>query len=88
MILAEYGGIPLPEGWRERIVFYLKDKIEIGYYEFFSQTYYPYSIAGLLNLHDFAPDPEIKELARKATLRLLQDFVLMATDLVVWCHAV
>ena len=80
MILAEYGGIPLPEGWRERIVFYLKDKIEIGYYEFFSQTYYPYSLAGLLNLHDFAPDPEIKELARKATLRLLQDFVLMTTE--------
>ena len=36
MILAEYGGIPLPEGWRERIVFYLKDKIDIGYYEFYS----------------------------------------------------
>ena len=79
MILAQFG-IPLPEGWRERIVFYLEDKIDIGFYEFSSQTYYPYSLAGLLNLHDFAPDAEIKELARMATLRLLQDFVLMTTE--------
>ncbi len=75
MILEQHGGIPLPEGWRERIVFFLKDKIDIGYYEFASQRYYPYSLAGLLNLYDFAQDAEIKELARKATLRLLQDFV-------------
>mmetsp|Transcript_33345 Transcript_33345/g.40343 ORF Transcript_33345/g.40343 Transcript_33345/m.40343 type:complete len:692 (-) Transcript_33345:62-2137(-) len=80
MILFKVGGIPLPEGWRERIIFYLKDKIDIGFYEFFSPTYYPYSLAGLLNLHDFAIDSEIKELARKATLRLLKDFVLMTTE--------
>ena len=34
MILAQFG-IPLPEGWRESIVFYLQeDKIDVGFYEF------------------------------------------------------
>ena len=64
MILAQFG-IPLPEGWRERIVFYLQDKIDVGFYEFSSLTYYPFSLAGLLNLYDFAPDNEIKELASR-----------------------
>ena len=59
MILSQFG-IKLPEGWRERIVFYLKDKIEIGYYEFNSITYYPYTLSALLNLYDFAIDDEIK----------------------------
>ncbi|GET41300.1 hypothetical protein [Microseira wollei] len=39
----------------------------IGQGEFHSSTYYGYSIAGLLNLYDFAKTPELKQLA-KATL--------------------
>ncbi|MDJ1184510.1 hypothetical protein [Roseofilum casamattae] len=41
--------------------------LTIGQGEFHSSTYYGYSIAGLLNLYDFARTPERKQLA-KATL--------------------
>ncbi|NES84396.1 MAG: hypothetical protein F6K10_24955 [Moorea sp. SIO2B7] len=41
--------------------------LTIGQGEFHSSTYYPYAIAGLLNLYDFAKTPELKQLA-KATL--------------------
>lgn len=37
--------------------------LTIGQGEFHSSTYYGYSIAGLLNLYDFAATPEVRELA-------------------------
>lgn len=40
--------------------------LTIGQGEFHSSTYYGYSIAGLLNLYDFAKTPELKELAKAA----------------------
>ncbi|MCO7226532.1 hypothetical protein [Pleionea sp. CnH1-48] len=73
------------EGWsieanlRQRLVHYLKLKVEYGYYEFFSSVYFPYTMSGLLNLADFAEDPEIKMLATQAVKRLLKE-VLMATN--------
>lgn len=38
--------------------------LTIGQGEFHSSVYYGYSIGGLLNLYDFARDPELKELAK------------------------
>ncbi|MGB3508546.1 MAG: hypothetical protein WBA93_04765 [Microcoleaceae cyanobacterium] len=38
--------------------------LTIGQGEFHSSTYYGYSIGGLLNLYDFARNPELKELAK------------------------
>ncbi len=38
--------------------------LTIGQGEFHSSTYYGYSIAGLLNLYDFAETPELRELAK------------------------
>lgn len=46
---------------------WLRSKLDkfltIGQGEFHSSTYYGYSIAGLLNLYDFAETPELRELA-------------------------
>uniref|UniRef100_A0A7S3PMC5 Uncharacterized protein n=1 Tax=Aplanochytrium stocchinoi TaxID=215587 RepID=A0A7S3PMC5_9STRA len=61
---------------RERLLWYLNTHIKYGYYEFFSHTYLPYSLAGLLNLYDFSIDPEIKHLSGQAATRLLNDMVL------------
>eukprot|EP00808_Paulinella_micropora_P011244 g77315.t1 len=79
-LIASNFGVPLPERWRERIVFFLRDKGEVGFYEFNSPTYYPFSLKALINLHDFAPDQEIKELARRAALRLAMDLIAYCTD--------
>ena len=38
--------------------------LTIGQGEFHSSTYYGYSIGGLLNIYDFARDPELKKLAK------------------------
>jgi hypothetical protein len=40
--------------------------LTIGQGEFHSSTYYGYSIAGLLNLYDFAQTPQLKQLAKAA----------------------
>lgn len=40
--------------------------LTIGQGEFHSSTYYGYSIAGLLNLYDFARTPELRQLAKAA----------------------
>lgn len=65
---------------RNRLVHFLKLKIDYGYYEFFSSVYFPYTLSGLLNLVDFAQDPEIKSLATAATKRLLKDVLLLVND--------
>jgi hypothetical protein len=48
------------EGW---LRLQLKKFLTIGQGEFHSSTYYGYSIAGVLNLYDFAPTPELRSLA-------------------------
>jgi hypothetical protein len=58
-----------------RLTTYLKTKIQYGYYEFYSTLYLPYTLSGLLNLVDFCQDATIQDLATRATLRLLSDFV-------------
>ncbi len=63
-----------------RLKKYLEVKNKYGYYEFFSTTYLPYTLLGLLNLVDFAEDEEIRKLAAGATERLLKDILLMTND--------
>jgi hypothetical protein len=55
-------------------------KINYGYFEFFSSTYFPYTLSGLLNLVDFAKDPVIKQKAILATERLLKEALLLVND--------
>lgn len=65
---------------RNRLVAWLKLKNDVGFFEFFSTVYLPYSLTPLLNLADFAADPEIKALAHAATQRLLHDLMLVTND--------
>ncbi|MCW5909009.1 MAG: T9SS type A sorting domain-containing protein [Chitinophagales bacterium] len=63
-----------------RLRHYLRLKVNFGFYEFFSSTYAPYCLSGLLNLADFAQDTEIKTLATQAAQRLLKDLLMLTTD--------
>lgn len=65
---------------RNRLVHYLELKNQYGFYEFFSSTYSPYSLSGLLNLADFAQDAQIKGLAIKAAQRLLKELLRLTND--------
>ncbi|CAM2011346.1 hypothetical protein [Acanthopleuribacter pedis] len=65
---------------RKRLIHYLNLKIEYGYYEFFSSTYYPYTLSGLLNLADFSQDMEIAALAASAAQRLMADVLLLVNE--------
>lgn len=59
---------------------YLQLKIDHGFYEYFSSTYAPYSLSGILNLVDFVEDTTIRNLAVGAVDRLLKDLLLMVND--------
>lgn len=75
-LLEQKTGVIQSDELRTRLKHWLELKRDYGYYEFFSLTYLPYSLGGIINLVDFAEDEEIKELARQAALVLLHDLVL------------
>lgn len=64
----------------KRLRHYLHLKIQFGFYEFYSSTYAPYCLSGLLNLADFSQDVEIKTLATQAAQLLLKDILLLTND--------
>jgi len=51
---------------KEMLRDYLKKLLISGNGEYDSQIYYPYSIEGFMNLYDFSPDQETRELAKFA----------------------
>lgn len=63
-----------------RLKYVLQLKADLGFYEYFSTTYYVFSLQALTNLADFAEDPEIRSLAEKATKRMLEDSIKIYTD--------
>ncbi len=63
-----------------RLKHYLQVKVQFGFYEFFSSTYAPFELGGLLNLADFSQDPLIKNLAAEASQILLKEFLLLTND--------
>lgn len=79
-LLHEKYGKPIDSTLDKRLRHYLRLKIQYGYYEFFSSVYSPICLTGLINLADFAQDPEIKSLATQATQLLLKDFMLLTND--------
>ncbi len=79
-LLHEKYGFEVDENLRKRVVHSLDLKIKYGYYEFFSSTYFPYTLSGLLNLVDFAQDEEIRNKAILATNRLLKEVLMLAND--------
>lgn len=79
-IMHEYTGRAIDATLEQRLKHYLNLKIDYGYYEYFSNTYAPYSLSGLLNLADFAQDQEIKNLAIAASKRLMKDLLMVTND--------
>lgn len=83
-LMHEKYGKPVDSTLRKRIVHYLDLKNAFGYYEFNSSTYAPFSLSGLLNLHDFSQDVEIKTKAGLAAQKLLKNMLLFTNDLGVY----
>lgn len=79
-LIHERTGRPVDATLEQRLKHYLNLKIDRGFYEFFSSTYFPFTLCGLLNLADFAQDEEIKSLAEQATRRLLTEVLLAVND--------
>jgi hypothetical protein len=79
-LLHEKYNRPIDNTLDARLRHYLRLKVQYGFYEFFSSTYAPYSLSGLLNLADFSQDVEIKNLATQASQRLLADFLKLTND--------
>lgn len=79
-LLHEKYGRPIDSTLETRLKHYLYLKVNYGFYEFFSTTYAPYCLSGLLNLADFAQDPYIKSMAAKAAQRLLREQLMPTND--------
>ncbi len=79
-LLHEKYGRTIDGTLHQRLLHYLELKIQYGFYEFFSSTYAPYSLSGLLNLADFSQDAQIQMLATQAAQRLLRDMLMMTND--------
>ncbi|MEX0811306.1 MAG: T9SS type A sorting domain-containing protein [Chitinophagales bacterium] len=79
-LLHESYGKTVDNNLENRLKHYLQLKIDYGFYEFFSSTYMPYCLSGLLNLADFAQDPIIKDLATQAAQRLLTELLMVTND--------
>lgn len=59
---------------------WLQLKINYGFYEFFSSTYFPYTLSGLLNVLDFAEDEDIRIMADQVINKLLEHILLVTND--------
>lgn len=79
-LLHESFGKNSDSNLENRLKHYLQLKIDYGFYEFFSSTYLPYSLGGLLNLADFAQDAQIKSMATQAAQRLLKDLLMQTNN--------
>ncbi len=79
-LLHERYNKPIDSNLEIRLRQYLHMKMEYGFYEFFSSTYSPFTLAALLNLADFAEDAEIKDLARQAAQKLLTELLSITND--------
>lgn len=63
-----------------RLNHYLDLKLEHGFYEFFSTVYYRYTLAGLLNLADFAENTTIKAKATKLAQDMMAQMGLVVNN--------
>ncbi len=79
-LLHESYGKQSDTSLRTRLVHYLDLKNQFGFYEYFSSTYNPFTLAGLLNLSDFSQDNEIKTKATNAANRLMKTMLMLVND--------
>lgn len=54
LLLRDFLGLSVPDDLLRRLETYIDLKLSLGMAEFLSPVYYPFTIAGLLNLHDYA----------------------------------
>jgi hypothetical protein len=77
----QYMGLAQDADFEARLLHFLDVKIDYGYYEFLSPTYFPYTMSALLNLVDFATDQVIQSKAKSAVDRLLTEALLVTNDM-------
>ncbi|MCB9185499.1 MAG: T9SS type A sorting domain-containing protein [Flavobacteriales bacterium] len=70
-LLHESYGWEVDDHLKQRLLHYLNLKLDVGFYEFYSTTYLPLTVSGLMNLADFAQDQEIRQKAEAVTRKLL-----------------
>lgn len=54
LLLRDFLGLPVPPALLRRLETYIELKLSLGMAEFLSPVYYPFTIASLLNLYDYA----------------------------------
>lgn len=65
---------------KQRLLHYLNLKLDVGFYEYFSSTYFPFTISGLMNLADFAEDEEIRSKSEAVARKLLSGLLIMTNS--------
>ena len=79
-LMHEKYGKPIDDRLYGRLKHFLELKIQYGFYEFYSSTYLPYCLSGLLNLSDYAQDSTLKSLSGQAAKRLLSEILMLTND--------
>jgi hypothetical protein len=78
--MHERHGWQVSPNLKQRLLHYLNLKLEVGFYEYFSSTYFPYTLSGLMNLADFAEDDEIRDKSEAVARKLLSGLLLMTNS--------
>ena len=76
-LMHERFGWEVDDNLRKRLIHYLNLKLEVGFHEYFSSTYFPYTLSGLMNLADFAEDEELQTKAEAVARELMRKFLLV-----------
>lgn len=79
-LMHERHGWTVEPQLKQRLLHYLNLKLDIGFYEFFSSTYFPYTLSGLMNLADFAQDQEIRDKSEAVVRKLLINMMMMVNS--------
>lgn len=79
-LMHERHGWQVDANLKQRLLHYLNLKLDVGFYEFFSSTYLPFTLSGLMNLADFAEDAEISQKAEAVARKLLTDIMLVSNS--------
>lgn len=70
LVLREFLGMEIPDYLHQRIKCFLKLKSSLGFSEWLSPVYLPFTIAGLLNIYDHSKVEAYRTLANKCLNRL------------------
>lgn len=85
-VLCRLGWAPprCPAGWRARAWAYLREKQAVGFYEFASGVYSPWTLVGLANLYDLADEPGLRALAAQCAQALVRQLRQYSSEAGLW----